>query len=140
MLPPAELRGAQERLWEMLRSGEPAQLSIDLFDAAGQAVPREISLAPLRDGDMVVGVFGVSTPADPFQLSSATEDGILTPRQLQILQLLAHGNSTSQIAAELYLSKTTVRNHIAHLMANLGVHTRVQALIVASRAGLIRMR
>jgi NarL family two-component system response regulator LiaR len=56
-----------------------------------------------------------------------------------VLQLLAEGKSTEQIADELFLSKTTVRNHIAHLMANLGVHTRVQAVIAASRAGLIHM-
>jgi DNA-binding NarL/FixJ family response regulator len=63
----------------------------------------------------------------------------LTDRQLEVLQLLAEGKSTDQIADELVISKTTVRNHIAHMLANLGVHTRVQAIIAASRAGLIRI-
>ena len=70
--------------------------------------------------------------------AAAAEHG-LTPRQTEILQLLAEGHSTSQIAAALYLSKTTVRNHIAHLFANLGVHTRVQAIVAGSRRGLITM-
>jgi PAS domain S-box-containing protein len=60
----------------------------------------------------------------------------LTPRQLEILQLLADGKSTAEIAEELYLSKTTVRNHIANLLTNLGVHTRVQAIVAATRLGL----
>ena len=63
----------------------------------------------------------------------------LTERQLEVLQLLAEGKSTAQIADELVISKTTVRNHVAHVLANLGVHTRVQAVIAASRAGLIRL-
>jgi DNA-binding CsgD family transcriptional regulator len=140
VLPPAGLRQAQERLAHVLHSGEPAEVSVDLLDAAGHPVPREVSLAPLRDGDMVVGIFGVATPAKSLQVSSPTEDDTLTPRQLEILQLLAHGKSTSQIAEELYLSKTTVRNHVAHVLAKLGAHTRVQAIVAASRSGLIRMR
>lgn len=63
----------------------------------------------------------------------------LTPRQLEILQLLANGRSTGQIADELFLSKTTVRNHIARLLANLGVHTRVQAIVAATQLGLIQV-
>ncbi len=63
----------------------------------------------------------------------------LTPRQIEILQLLANGKSTSQVAADLYLSPTTVRNHIAHLLENLGVHTRVQAVVAGARLGLIQM-
>jgi PAS domain S-box-containing protein len=63
----------------------------------------------------------------------------LTGRQLEILQLLAEGKSTSEVAKELVLSQTTVRNHIAHLLENLGVHTRVQAVVAAARLGLLRM-
>lgn len=62
-----------------------------------------------------------------------------TPRQLEVLQLIADGKSTSQVAEELHLSTTTVRNHVAHLMGNLGVHTRIQAVVAATRLGLIRM-
>jgi len=63
--------------------------------------------------------------------------GAVTARQLDVLRLLADGRSTGDIATELGLSQTTVRNHVAGLMAALGVHTRLQAVIAAKRAGLL---
>lgn len=121
----------------IIYSGDPAEATLDVKEADGQMVPREVSAAPLREGGAVVGLFGVSVPAKTTTGPPAATDLPLTERQLEVLQLLAEGKSTEQIADELFLSKTTVRNHIAHLMANLGVHTRVQAVIVASHAGLI---
>jgi PAS domain S-box-containing protein len=120
-------------------SGDPAEATFDVREADGAMVPREVSAAPLREGGAVVGLFGVSVPANTTAGPPATTDLPLTERQLEVLQLLAEGKSTQQIADELVLSKTTVRNHIAHLMANLGVHTRVQAVIAASRAGLVHL-
>jgi DNA-binding NarL/FixJ family response regulator len=61
----------------------------------------------------------------------------LTKRQLDVLRLLAAGRSTIEIAAELGLSQTTVRNYVANLLAALGAHTRLQAVIAAREAGLI---
>jgi DNA-binding transcriptional LysR family regulator len=61
----------------------------------------------------------------------------LTTRQLEVLRLLAAGKSTREIANELHVSETTVRNHVAGLIAALGVHTRLQAVIAAQRAGLL---
>jgi DNA-binding NarL/FixJ family response regulator len=61
----------------------------------------------------------------------------LTKRQLEVLRLLAEGRSTAEIATELGLRRTTVRNYIANLLAGLGVHTRLQAVIAAKKAGLI---
>ena len=63
--------------------------------------------------------------------------GVLTARQLDVLRLLADGKSTGEIAHELNLSQTTVRNHVAGLIAALGVHTRLQAVIAAKRAGML---
>ena len=71
--------------------------------------------------------------------AGAPGDAVLTPRQIEILQLIAEGESTSQIAERLHLSPTTVRNHIARALAGLGVHTRVQAVVAASGRGLIRI-
>ena len=61
----------------------------------------------------------------------------LTKRQLDVLRLLAEGRSTAEIAAALGLTETTVRNYVANLLATLGAHTRLQAVIAASKAGLI---
>jgi DNA-binding transcriptional LysR family regulator len=62
---------------------------------------------------------------------------VLTARQLDVVRLLADGKSTAEIADELNLSQTTVRNHVAGLMSALGVHTRLQAVIAAKRAGFL---
>lgn len=61
----------------------------------------------------------------------------LTKRQRTILRLLAEGRSTAEIASELTLSRATVRNHIAAVIAALGVHTRLQAVMAAQAAGLL---
>jgi DNA-binding NarL/FixJ family response regulator len=61
----------------------------------------------------------------------------LTKRQLEVLRLLAEGFSTAEVATELGLRQTTVRNYVANLLAALGVHTRLQAVIAARKAGLL---
>jgi DNA-binding NarL/FixJ family response regulator len=61
----------------------------------------------------------------------------LTKRQLEVLRLLAEGRSTDEIATKLGLSTTTVRNYVANLLLRLGVHSRLQAVVVARKAGLI---
>jgi DNA-binding NarL/FixJ family response regulator len=61
----------------------------------------------------------------------------LTTRQLEVLLLLSNGRSTAEIATELGLSTTTVRNYIANLLVALGVHSRLQAVLAARKAGLI---
>ncbi len=65
------------------------------------------------------------------------ETNQLTTRQLEVLHLLSNGRTTAEIAEELGLSQTTVRNYIANLLVALGVHSRLQAVVAARRAGLI---
>jgi DNA-binding NarL/FixJ family response regulator len=121
-------------------SGDPAEATFDVREGDGRIVAREVSAAPLREGGAVVGLFGISVPVRTSGTRPApAKSSPLTERQLEVLQLHAEGKSTAQIADELVLSKTTVRNHIAHVLANLGVHTRVQAVIVASRDGLVHL-
>jgi PAS domain S-box-containing protein len=130
----------EDLMRRIICSGDPAEVTFDIREPDGGTMPREVSAAPLREGGAVVGLFGVSVPARSTAGRPAPSgDTPLTERQLEVLQLLAEGKSTAQIADELVLSKTTVRNHIAHILASLGVHTRVQAVIAASRAGLIRL-
>jgi len=57
----------------------------------------------------------------------------LTPREKQILDLLASGWSTSAIASRLYISQATVRNHVQHILAKLGVHGRLEAILTLFR-------
>ena len=61
----------------------------------------------------------------------------LSPREREILALLAGGKTQTQIAAALVVSPKTVGTHIQHLLSKLGVHSRAQAVALAFRAGLV---
>lgn len=61
----------------------------------------------------------------------------LTPRELQLLDHLARGQSNKAIAAELHLSVNTVRNYMQSLLVKLGAHSKLEAVSTAVRAGLI---
>ncbi|WP_051247936.1 response regulator [Nocardioides halotolerans] len=61
----------------------------------------------------------------------------LTERELEVLALLADGLPNSEIAARLVVSVHTVRNHVANLSAKLGAHSKLEALSIAIRQGLL---
>jgi DNA-binding NarL/FixJ family response regulator len=60
----------------------------------------------------------------------------LTARELEVLRLVAAGRSNQQIAEALYISRKTASVHVSHILAKLGVRTRVEAAAVAHRLGL----
>ena len=55
----------------------------------------------------------------------------LSPRELDVLRLIAAGYSNQEIAAELVISVTTVKKHVNHIFAKLGVGSRAQAIVAA---------
>jgi DNA-binding NarL/FixJ family response regulator len=61
----------------------------------------------------------------------------LTPREREVLTLLAGGSSPREIAARLVISVKTVATHLEHVLAKLGVHSRAEAVAVAYREGLV---
>ena len=61
----------------------------------------------------------------------------LSPRELEVLRLLARGLSNAGIAQRLYLSEGTVRNYVSAILAKLNVSDRTQAAVLALRHGLV---
>jgi two-component system, NarL family, nitrate/nitrite response regulator NarL len=66
--------------------------------------------------------------------------GELTPREREVLDLLAQGRSTDEIQARLFLSQHTVRNHVRNVLNKLQARTKLEAVVIAARAGLVDLR
>jgi two-component system nitrate/nitrite response regulator NarL len=98
--------------------------------AAGELVMLERDLAPVLDRLQDV------------RPRSTGERAIrrLTPRETEILQALALGETTAQVAASLGISALTVQSHVKSILAKLGVHSKIEAVTMAWRHGLAPTR
>ena len=98
----------------------------DVMDAVRRAAAGEIVM-PAGDLPSVLG-----------QLRNSGEDGLarLTPRETQVLQALAAGETAARIAASLGISRLTVQSHVKSILAKLRVHSKIEAITLAWRHGL----
>jgi PAS domain S-box-containing protein len=119
--------------------GQPTEFETMFVDASGQQRAVRAQHLPLRSGEAIIGVlilaFEAPAPSEPVELEGGQSR--LTRRQAEILELVASGLSTSEIAKKLTLSNETVRNHLRGVFKVLHVHTRLEAIAAARRLGLL---
>jgi DNA-binding NarL/FixJ family response regulator len=70
----------------------------------------------------------------------AEESRTLTSRELEVLELMGDGASSAEIGTRLFISRNTVRSHVQAVLNKLGAHTRLEAVVIATKSGLIRSR
>jgi PAS domain S-box-containing protein len=90
--------------------------------------------------DFVVTGTGLSTEQAATLISSAhapARETELSEREREVLKLLARGLTTTTVAEQLHISRTTVNNHVRHILCKLDSHTRLEAIRRAEHAGLI---
>ncbi len=126
-----------EYVYEALRAGASGFLVKDLPDhelIAGvrAAASGDNTLAP----SVIERLIDTYTrrPPKPELPPGADE---LTPRELEVWQLMARGLSNSEIASELIVGEATVKTHVARIISKLGVRDRIQAIVLAHRSGLV---
>lgn len=128
----------QDTLADAINAGVNAYLTkasplADLVDAI-RAVHRGDTLVPAR---MLGGLLDRLVNRRREQSDAVRRMGRLTPREREVLALLAQGGDNDSIARDLVISPQTARTHIQNVLVKLGVHSRLEAAAVAIRNGLL---
>ncbi|WP_296665290.1 response regulator transcription factor [Demequina sp.] len=131
-----------EYVYEALRAGASGFLlkSVegDALVAAVRVVAGGEALLAPEVTRRVIEQFARSAPADPEPHEPSSEAvGDLSDREVEVLQLMARGMSNQEIAAQLFVSSTTVKTHVSHILTKLGVRDRVQAVVEAYDSGIV---
>ena len=131
---------------------EPATIASAIQAGASGYLPKTKAadelLSVIRkaaDGDMILPSSQIGPILEQLQKTrrdmSEAEQRLaeLTSREVQVLQALADGKSTPDIARELFISPLTVQTHIKNTLGKLGVHSKLEAVTFAVRQGLVRI-
>jgi DNA-binding NarL/FixJ family response regulator len=127
-----------EYVYDALRAGASGFLLKDvtaerLFDAVRVVASGEALLAPTVTRRLIGEFTRLKPPASaPAQLL-----GALTPRETELLKLIAEGLSNPEIAARLVVTEETVKTHVSRVLNKLGLRDRTQAVVVAYESGLV---
>lgn len=134
---PEDRARAREIFTRKLLGVRVTNFDLNLVRTDGCRLAARISSAPLAASGKVLGVFGVISSVRASDVHALSPSVELTPRQHEILVLLADGLSSEQIANQLELSIDTVRNHVREILRRLGVHSRIAAVAAARRLGVL---
>jgi DNA-binding NarL/FixJ family response regulator len=133
------------RMLAFAKNDDPEAVRAAVRAGADGFLPKAVSREALVDG--VAGVLRGVAVIDPFLAMDAlrgdeAENGQaipepLTPRELEVLQLLSQGQTNPQIARRLYMAVGTVKIHVEHILGKLGAADRTEAAVRASTLGLL---
>jgi DNA-binding NarL/FixJ family response regulator len=128
-----------EYVYEAMKAGASGFLLKDvrrhqLTDAIRTVVRGDTLLAPTITRRLIEEFCAQPSPAT----TTPPELADLTPREVEVLTLIGRGRSNADIAAELVVAQTTVKTHVARVLAKLSLNDRAQAVIAAYETGLIR--
>lgn len=134
-----------EEIRRGVREHRPVLVEILNYKRSGQPFRNAVLVAPIYDerdallyflGSQLEIDAGAATPSSMRRIRAAEMVKALSPRQGQVLKLVANGLLNKQIAAELDLAEKTVKMHRAILMTRLGLHTTADLIRLAVEAGL----
>jgi DNA-binding NarL/FixJ family response regulator len=125
-----------EYVYEALRAGASGFVLKDdppeqLLSAIRIIAGGEALLSPAITRRVIEQFTRVPRPAPPPEVDELTE------RELDVFRLIARGQSNAEIGRELYISETTVKTHITHILQKLNLRDRVQAVVLAYETGLV---
>lgn len=128
----------QEVLAAAIRAGASGYLVKDcsteeIADAVRAAVDGVTTLSPALAASMLDEVRKLDEP------DAHDEDRVVTRREEEVLQLIADGCSTPEVAQQLYISQKTVKNHLASIYQKLDARDRTQAVLRAVRMGIVSL-
>ena len=126
-------------VYDALRAGASGFLLKDvtaerLFDAVRVIAAGDALLAPAVTRRLI-SEFATQQPKP--QTSSTNGIADLTPRETQVLRLLAEGLSNPEVAARLVVTEETVKTHVSRILSKLGLRDRTQAVVTAYESGLV---
>ena len=105
----------------------------EVIEAVRMAANGETALSPQLAKTMLSEVRKIDEKA------AREEDRLVTKREEEVLQLIADGCSTPEVAQKLYISQKTVKNHLASIYEKLNARDRTQAVLLAVRMGIVKL-
>lgn len=128
--------GTDANVLEALRAGASGFLLKDAPRASLLAAVRSVAAGDVILEESVLRQLVKDHLSKPSPPGSPPRLDRLTPKESEVLLLVANGQSNQEIAKALFISETTVKTHIAHTLAKLGARDRIQLAVLAHQNGL----